>query len=76
MTFKAQIKASLGWDWNDGLRDNNRLEYAKGLTAGSGPESTGYGLLRRPPPVANICRPLRGLYDCGPHRHITFACGT
>ena len=36
MTFKAQIKASLGWDWNEGLRDNGRLEYAKGFSAGSG----------------------------------------
>ncbi len=35
MTFKAQIKASIGWDWNDGLRDNGRLEYAKGLPLGS-----------------------------------------
>lgn len=36
MTLKAQIRASLGWDWNEGLRDNGRLEYAKGLSDGSG----------------------------------------
>jgi len=36
MTFKAQIKASLGWDWNEGIRDNGRLEYAKALSTGSG----------------------------------------
>ena len=36
MTFKAQIKASLGWDWNEGLRDNGRLEYAKDLADGAG----------------------------------------
>jgi hypothetical protein len=36
MTFKAQIKASLGWDWNEGVRDNGRLEYAKGFSDGSG----------------------------------------
>jgi hypothetical protein len=35
VTFKAQIKASLGWDWNEGLRDNGRLEYAKGFAEGS-----------------------------------------
>jgi hypothetical protein len=36
MTFKAQIRASLGWDWNEGVRDNSRLEYTKGLSDGSG----------------------------------------
>jgi len=36
MTFKAQIKVSLGWDWNEGVRDNARLEYVGGLANGSG----------------------------------------
>ncbi|MEN6406838.1 MAG: hypothetical protein ABFC77_10230 [Thermoguttaceae bacterium] len=36
MSFKSQIKASLGWDWNQGVRDNDRLDYAKSLSDGSG----------------------------------------
>jgi hypothetical protein len=34
MTFKAEIRASLGWDWNDGVVDNGRLEYAKSCAQG------------------------------------------
>ncbi|MEN6556878.1 MAG: hypothetical protein ABFC54_01730 [Thermoguttaceae bacterium] len=36
MSFKAQIKASLGWDWSEGVRDNGRLDYAKSLSDGIG----------------------------------------
>ena len=36
MAMKAQIKASLGWDWDDGVRDSGRLEYARTLLDGNG----------------------------------------
>ncbi len=35
MTFKAEIKASLGWNWADGATDNDRLDYAKQLLDGN-----------------------------------------
>jgi hypothetical protein len=36
MTFKAELKASLGWDWNDGAVDNDRLDYVRQLLQGNG----------------------------------------
>ena len=36
MAMKAQIKASLGWNWDDGVRDSGRLEYARTLLDGNG----------------------------------------
>ncbi len=36
MSFKAEIKTSLGWNWNEGAVDNNRLEYARQLLEGNG----------------------------------------
>jgi len=36
MTFKAEIKAALGWDWNEGAVDNGRLDYARQLLLGHG----------------------------------------
>lgn len=36
MSFKAEVKASLGWNWNDGAVDNDRLDYAEQLLEGNG----------------------------------------
>jgi len=36
MSFKGEIRASLGWNWNDGAVDNDRLEYAELLLSGNG----------------------------------------
>ena len=35
MAMKAQIKVSLGWDWDDGVRDSGRLEYARTMLDGN-----------------------------------------
>ena len=36
MTFKAEIRTSIGWNWNDGLVDNGRLDYTKHFSDGCG----------------------------------------
>jgi hypothetical protein len=36
MTFKAEIRTSIGWNWNDGLADNGRLDYTKHFSEGCG----------------------------------------
>ena len=36
MSFKAEIKASLGWNWSDGATDNARLDFARQLLDGNG----------------------------------------
>jgi len=36
MTFKAEIQASLGWNWSEGAVDNQRLDYARQLLQGNG----------------------------------------
>ena len=36
MSFKGQIQASLGWNWDDGAVDNDRLDYAEWLLEGNG----------------------------------------
>jgi len=36
MSFKADVRASAGWNWNDGALDNGRLDYAKQLLEGNG----------------------------------------
>ncbi len=36
MSITAKIEASLGWDWQDGVRDNSALRYAEDLASGSG----------------------------------------
>jgi hypothetical protein len=36
MGFKAEIKASVGWNWSDGAVDNGRLDYAGRLSEGNG----------------------------------------
>lgn len=36
MSFKAEIKASLGWNWSDGATDNRRLDYVRQLLDGNG----------------------------------------
>jgi hypothetical protein len=36
MSFKAEIKASVGWNWNEGAVDNDRLDYAGRLLDGNG----------------------------------------
>lgn len=36
MSFKAEIKASLGWIWSDGATDNQRLDFARQLLDGNG----------------------------------------
>ena len=35
MSFKAEIKTSLGWNWVDGATDNDRLDYARQLLDGN-----------------------------------------
>lgn len=36
MSFKAEVKASVGWNWSEGAVDNDRLDYAERLTDGNG----------------------------------------
>ncbi len=36
MSFKADVKASVGWNWNEGAVDNDRLDYAQWLLEGNG----------------------------------------
>jgi len=36
MSFKAEVKASLGWNWTQGATDNDRLDYARQLLEGNG----------------------------------------
>ena len=36
MSFKSEIKVSIGWNWNDGAVDNGRLGYAEQLLEGNG----------------------------------------
>ncbi len=36
MTFQAEIKATLGWRWDDGARDINQLGYEESLAEGNG----------------------------------------
>ena len=36
MSFKAEVKASVGWNWNQGAVDNSRLDYAQRLLDGNG----------------------------------------
>ena len=36
MSFKAELKTSLGWNWIEGAVDNGRFEFAKSLLGGSG----------------------------------------
>jgi hypothetical protein len=36
MSFKAEVKASVGWNWDDGAVDNDRLDYAERLLDGNG----------------------------------------
>ena len=36
MSFKGEVKASIGWNWNDGAVDNDRLDYAEQLLDGNG----------------------------------------
>jgi hypothetical protein len=36
MSFKAEIRASLGWNWNHGAVDNSRLDHTRPLAQGCG----------------------------------------
>ena len=36
MTFKAEIRALIGWNWSQGALDSGRLDYARALTEGFG----------------------------------------
>ncbi|MGA2619840.1 MAG: hypothetical protein ABSF26_19680 [Thermoguttaceae bacterium] len=36
MTFKAELRASIGWNWNQGALDTARLDYTKQLQEGCG----------------------------------------
>jgi len=36
MSFKGELRASLGWNWSDGATDNGRLDYAAQLLSGNG----------------------------------------
>lgn len=36
MTFKAEIRASIGWNWSQGALDTGRLDYARSLAEGVG----------------------------------------
>jgi len=36
MSFKAEVKAVVGWDWNEGAVDNGRLDYARQILCGNG----------------------------------------
>ncbi|GAG29614.1 unnamed protein product, partial [marine sediment metagenome] len=36
MSFKAEVKASVGWNWSEGAVDNDRLNYAERLADGNG----------------------------------------
>jgi len=35
MSFKAEVKAALGWNWSEGATDNDRLDYARQLLEGN-----------------------------------------
>lgn len=35
MSFKAEVKASVGWNWSEGAVDNDRLDYAQRLSDGN-----------------------------------------
>ena len=35
MSFKVEMKASIGWNWDDGAVDNDRLEYVRQLLEGN-----------------------------------------
>jgi hypothetical protein len=37
MSFKAEVKAAVGWDWNDGVPDNGRLQWSTRFSKGTGP---------------------------------------
>jgi hypothetical protein len=36
MSFKAEVKVSVGWNWSEGVVDNDRLAYAQRLLDGNG----------------------------------------
>lgn len=36
MSFKAEVKAAIGWDWNKGAVDNGRLDYVRPILYGHG----------------------------------------
>ena len=36
MAFKAEIRASIGWNWSHGAVDNSRLDHTRPLAEGSG----------------------------------------
>jgi hypothetical protein len=36
MSFKGEVKASLGWNWSEGAVDNDRLDYSGQLLLGNG----------------------------------------
>jgi hypothetical protein len=36
MSFKAELKAALGWNWIEGAVDNGRVDFAKSFSGGSG----------------------------------------
>lgn len=36
MSFKAEVKALVGWNWGDGAVDNDRLDYVQRLLEGNG----------------------------------------
>jgi hypothetical protein len=36
MPFKAEVKTTIGWDWNEGAVDNGRLDYARQILCGNG----------------------------------------
>ena len=36
MSFNAEIKAAIGWNWTGGATDNDRLDYAERLLEGNG----------------------------------------
>jgi hypothetical protein len=36
MTFKAEVKTVIGWDWNEGAVDNGRLDYVRQILFGNG----------------------------------------
>ncbi len=36
MSFKAEVRASLGWNWSQGAVDNDRLDYVETLLEGNG----------------------------------------
>jgi hypothetical protein len=36
MSFKAEVKASIGWNWSDGAADSDRLDYLRQFLGGNG----------------------------------------